>query len=114
MSIPVLIRCGSVSESTATLFESGATSMPRRMAVRLTRNEIQVLKELAAAGEHGRTIASLVSSIEVAHLIGAQYIELLPHTKLYVITEHGRRILADATAGQNWPQTIAASRHPGQ
>jgi hypothetical protein len=88
--------------------------MQRQMAIRLTRNEIQLLQELSVGGAPGRTIASLVSSIEVAHLIGAQYIERLPTTKLYVITERGRRILADATAGQKWPQTVPASRHPGQ
>jgi hypothetical protein len=83
--------------------------MPRRFD-RLTRSEIQLLQELRVA--HGRSIASLVSSIEVAHLIGAGYIERLPHTKLYVITERGQRILADATTRQKWPQTVAASRHP--
>ena len=71
--------------------EDWGAMMPwRRMAVRLTRNEIQLLKELAAAGEQGRTIVALASSIEVAHLIGAEYIERLPRTKLYVITERGR------------------------
>jgi hypothetical protein len=49
--------------------------MPRRFD-RLTRNEIQLLQELRVAD--GRSIASLVSSIEVAHLIGAGYIERLP------------------------------------
>jgi hypothetical protein len=82
------------------------------MAIRLTRNEIQLLQELSASGAPGRTIASLASSIEVAHLIGAQYMERLPTTKLYVITERGRQILADATASQKRPQTIAASRRP--
>jgi hypothetical protein len=67
------------------------------MAIRLNRNKIQLLKELAAAGEHGRTIAALASSIEIAHLIGALYIRRLPRTKLYMITEHGRRALVDAT-----------------
>ena len=64
------------------------------MAVRLTRNEIQLLRELKAAGEHGRIIAAVpTSSAEVAHLIGAQYIKRLPVTKLYVITERGREAL---------------------
>jgi hypothetical protein len=63
------------------------------MAIRLTRNQIRLLKELTAAGEHGQTIVALASSIEVAHLIGAQYIERLPRTKLYVITERGREAL---------------------
>jgi len=68
------------------------------MGIRLNRNQIQLLKELAAAGEHGRTIAAMASSIEIAHLIGALYIRRLPRTKLYVVTEHGRRALVDATA----------------
>ena len=78
----------------------GALMPRRRMAVRLTRNEIQLLKELTAAGQHGRTIAALASSIEVAHLIGAQYIERHPRTKLYVITERGQQALVEATAEQ--------------
>ena len=70
------------------------------MAIRLNRSQIQLLKELAAASQHGRTIAALASSIEIAHLIGALYIRRLPRTKLYVITEHGRRALVDAMADQ--------------
>jgi len=64
------------------------------MAVRLTKSEVQLLKELKAAGEHGRRIAG-TSSAEIAHLIGAQYIK-----KLYPITERGRQALAEATAGR--------------
>jgi hypothetical protein len=67
------------------------------MAVRLTKSEIQLLKELKAAGDHGRRIAG-PSSAEIAPLIGAQYIERLPGMKLYAITERGRRALAEATA----------------
>ncbi|MFY9840661.1 MAG: hypothetical protein WAK55_30185, partial [Xanthobacteraceae bacterium] len=74
----------------------GALMPRRRMAVRLTRNEIQLLKELTAAGQHGRTIAALASSIEVAHLIGAQYIERHPRT----ITVRGQQALVEATAEQ--------------
>jgi hypothetical protein len=40
----------------------------------LTRSEVQLLKELKAAGEPGRRIAG-TSSAEIAHLIGAQYIK---------------------------------------
>jgi len=69
------------------------------MAVRLTRTEIQLLKELKAAGEHGRRIAG-VSSAEISHLIGAQCIKRLPGMKLYTITERGRQALAEATAEQ--------------
>jgi hypothetical protein len=68
------------------------------MAIRLNRNQIELLKELAAAGERERTIAALASSIEIAHLIGALYIRRLPRTKLYVITERGRQALVEATA----------------
>ena len=70
------------------------------MAIRLKRKQIQLLKELEAAGQHGRTLAALASSIEIAHLIGALYIRRLSGTKLYVITERGRRALVDVTAGQ--------------
>ena len=67
------------------------------MAVRLTRSEIQLLEELKDAGEHGRRIGG-TSSTEIAHLMGAHYIERLPGMKLYAITERGRRALAEATA----------------
>jgi len=69
------------------------------MAARLTKSEIQLLKELSAAGEHGRRIAG-TSSAEIAHLMGAQYIEQLPGMKLYAITDRGRRALAEALAEQ--------------
>ena len=67
--------------------------------VRLTKSEVQLLKELQAAGEHGRRVAG-ASSAEIAHLIGAQYINQLPDMKLYTITACGRQALAEATAGQ--------------
>ena len=70
------------------------------MAVRLTRSEIQLLKELKVAGEHGRRIAG-TSSAEIAHLIGAQYMKRLPGVKLYSITDRGLRVLADTIAGQS-------------
>ena len=73
------------------------------MAIRLNRNQIQLLKELTAAGEHGRTISTLASSIEVAHLIGALYIRRLPHTKLYSVTERGRQALAETTVKEDNP-----------
>jgi hypothetical protein len=70
------------------------------MSIRLNRNQIQQLKDLASAGQRGRIIAALASSIEIAHLIGALYIRRLPRSKLYVITERGRRALVDAAAEQ--------------
>jgi hypothetical protein len=57
---------------------------------------------VGTAGEHGRRIAG-TSSAEIAHLIGAQYIKRLPGMKLYAITERGRQVLAEATAGQEIP-----------
>jgi hypothetical protein len=69
------------------------------MAVKLTRSEVRLLKELKAAGEHGRRFAG-ASSAEIAHLIGAQYVKRLPGMKLHAITEGGRQVLAEATAGQ--------------
>jgi hypothetical protein len=69
------------------------------MAVRLTKSEIQLLEELQVAGEHGRRIAG-TSSTEIAHLMGAHYIERLPGMKLYAITERGRQALLLATARQ--------------
>jgi hypothetical protein len=69
------------------------------MAVRLTKSEVQLLKELKAAGERGRRIAG-TSSTEIAHLMGAEYMKRLSGMKLYAITERGRRALAEATARQ--------------
>jgi hypothetical protein len=64
------------------------------MAIRLTRNQIQVLKELAAAGAHGQPVANA----EFAQLIKAQYIAKRPNNKQYVITDFGRQALAEVTA----------------
>ncbi len=61
----------------------------------MTKNEIQLLKELTAAGEHGRVINALTfrARSEIAYLMGAHYIKRLSHTNLYVITERGREAL---------------------
>jgi hypothetical protein len=62
--------------------------------VSLTRNQIELLKELKAAGERGRIIGlAPISSTEVAHLISVEYIKRLPGTKLYAITGRGREAL---------------------
>jgi hypothetical protein len=72
-----------------------------RTTVSLTESEIQLLKELIAAGEHGRIVGlAPISSSEVAHLLDLQYIKRLAATKLYIVTERGRQALAQATAGQ--------------
>jgi len=61
----------------------------------LTRNQIALLKELKAAGEHGRIISlTSISRAEVAHLIGVQYIKRVRRTTRYVITERGGEALA--------------------
>jgi len=74
------------------------------MAIRLTKTEIQLLKELAAAGEHGRIIGlTPISGAEVARLIDLQCIKRLHGTKLYAITERGRRALDDATGSKDVP-----------
>jgi hypothetical protein len=72
------------------------------MADGLTRNEIQLLKELAAAGEHGRVLRPLTSSARsaIVHLVSAQYIKRRWHTKLYVITERGREALIEMAPEQ--------------
>jgi hypothetical protein len=67
--------------------------------VRLTKSEVQLLKELQAAGERSRRVAG-ASSAEIAHLISAQYIKPFPGMKLFAITERGRQVLAEATVGQ--------------
>jgi hypothetical protein len=61
----------------------------------MTKDEIQLLKELTAAGENGRFINMLTSSArsEIAYLTSAHYIKRRPRTKLYVITERGREAL---------------------
>ena len=74
------------------------------MMARLTRSEIQLLKELTVAGEHGRTVGlAPISSAEVARLIDLQLIKRLPGKKLYVITERGRQVLVDATVSKDVP-----------
>jgi hypothetical protein len=62
------------------------------MAIRLTKTEIQLLKELKAAGKHGRYIAGIASTT-IAHLRGAQYVKRLPGIKHYAITKRGRQAL---------------------
>jgi hypothetical protein len=61
----------------------------------LTRNQIELLKELKAAGEHGRILrlATSMSRTEVKQLIAMQYIKRLGHSKHFVITERGEEAL---------------------
>jgi hypothetical protein len=66
--------------------------------IRLNRGEIWLLKELTGANEHRRTVPWQPSSVDVAHLIKAQYIvKRAPKSvdgKQYLITQLGRQALA--------------------
>jgi len=67
------------------------------MAIKLTENEVQLLKVLAAAGEHGRAV--IATSAEISHLIRAGCIvrrATNPDAKTYAITRLGRKALAEA------------------
>jgi DNA-binding MarR family transcriptional regulator len=68
------------------------------MPISLTLEEIKYLKELAAAGERGRTIAAAATSRRevLKRLVEARYVVSRPVSKdtvHYVITEHGRQAL---------------------
>ena len=72
------------------------------MVVSLTRSEVQLLEEIAAAGEHRRVMRPQTTSARsaIAHLMSAQYVKRRWKTTLYMITERGRRALVEATAEQ--------------
>ena len=60
------------------------------------------MKELAAAGRRGRVVPAAVSS-GLVRLVDRHYVKakpISPHMILYVITDRGRRALAD---GRNEP-----------
>jgi hypothetical protein len=82
----------------------GVPCLPIRTArpIRLSRNEIHLLKELTGADERRRTNATRASSIEVAHLIRVQYIvKVAPNsvsTKQYAITQLGPQALTEVVA----------------
>ena len=65
------------------------------MADTLTRNQIELLKELKAAGEHGRILrlATSMTRTEVTQLIAMGYIKRLRHSQHFVITERGQEAL---------------------
>jgi hypothetical protein len=68
------------------------------MAVGLTPNELRRLQEFAAAGRRGR-IANAGSRSGLAHMITKRYITeraVSAYSVLYVITDRGRRVLAEA------------------
>ena len=62
------------------------------MTFDLTRDEIWFLKALRAVGERGRLVSAPASRAE------AQFVTenpQSPHKSLYIITDHGRRALAN-------------------
>ena len=71
-----------------------------RMAISLTEDEIGLLKQLKAAGGHGRTRRTLNSDAALARLVKEGYVVARTATVdlmlFYQITDHGRRALADA------------------
>lgn len=71
------------------------------MAISLTKNEIQLLKELKAAGERGRLISGASSRTGLARLVKAHYVKekaVSLDAVLYLITQLGRQALDKATA----------------
>jgi hypothetical protein len=72
------------------------------MTIDMTRDEIWFLKALRAAGERGRIVSALASRAGLARLVEFQYVTQHPQSErktLYIITDHGRRALADARQG---------------
>ena len=64
-----------------------------------TRDEIWFLKALRAAGERGRLVSALASRTGLTRLVEVQYVSKHPQSErktLYIITDRGRRALADA------------------
>ena len=69
------------------------------MVIKLTGTEIGLLKALQAAGDRGRTTSELNPRAGLKHLLRAQYVRKVAgfDKSLYVITEHGRRALAEVS-----------------
>jgi DNA-binding MarR family transcriptional regulator len=66
------------------------------MPTSFTAEEIAYLKELVAAGERGRTIATLRRREGLKRLVEAGYVvsrRISDHTVHYMITEKGREAL---------------------
>jgi hypothetical protein len=98
------------------------------MASGLTPNELRRLQEFAAAGRRGR-IVNAGSRLGLANLITRRYLTeraVSAYSVLYVITDRGRRVLAeaDAEAGSKMRDTASlpnveqypnkGHRHDGQ
>ena len=66
------------------------------MTIDLTRDEIWFLKALRAAGERGRIVSAAASIVGLIRLMKHRQSE---RKTLYIITDRGRRALADAPHG---------------
>ena len=69
------------------------------MATKLRRDEVDHLKQLAAAGERGRTISVPTPQVDMKRLVSLRYVTdqaVNMDTVLYVITDRGRTALAQA------------------
>ncbi len=70
------------------------------MAISLTEDEIGLLKQLKAAGEHGRTRRTLNSDAALARLIKEGYVVArtakVDLMLFYRLTDRGQQALADA------------------
>jgi hypothetical protein len=72
------------------------TAMDHIIKIELTSSEVTALKELAAAGPRGRKSGAVRR--DLAPLIRAHYVteqSASMDTVVYVITDHGRRALAN-------------------
>ena len=68
------------------------------MDARLTPEEIALLKQLAGAGERGRTINPLIIPRGIRRLVNLRYISekaVSPDTVVYLITFTGREALEE-------------------
>ena len=68
------------------------------MVTKLRRDEVDHLKQLAAAGERGRTSVP-TPQVDMKRLVSLRYVTdqaVNMDTVLYVITDRGRTVLAQA------------------
>ena len=97
VGIPNAIR-GRPKPPTSKLFQDAEAEL--RMAISLTEDEIDLLKQLKAAGERGRTRRTLNSDAALARLVKEGYVVArtakVDLMLFYRITDRGRHALADA------------------
>jgi len=67
------------------------------MSGTFSRKELELMKELAAAGRRGRVVPAAVRS-GLVRMVDKHYVTarpISPHMILYVITDRGRQALSD-------------------